>query len=79
MKALALSFVFKRQRKNQLIFSFCVISPPRRFDCFDYCPLEGASGGILVAWNSNFFYRVTIDKQFFAVNMAFTSTFNQAT
>lgn len=33
------------------IHKFC----PRRFDSFVYSPSKGASGGIIVLWNSAFF------------------------
>ena len=32
------------------IRSFC----PKRFDIFAFSPFEGASGGILIVWNSSF-------------------------
>jgi hypothetical protein len=46
---------------------------PHRFDCFDLCPSQGASGGILVAWCSRVFSAVTIDSQVFALRLLVTS------
>jgi hypothetical protein len=50
---------------------------PKRFDCFDYCPAIGASGGILVCWASNTFTTCTIEKHPFAITLAMTSTYSQ--
>jgi hypothetical protein len=35
---------------------------PRRFDKFDFVPSAGASGGILVLWNSSLFQGTTLNK-----------------
>lgn len=35
---------------------------PCRFDCFDFIPSIGASGGILVLWNSAMFSDTILDK-----------------
>ena len=52
---------------------------PRRFDKFDFIPLVGASGGILVVWNSSLFSGATLDKQTFGITIAFTSQHNLKT
>jgi exonuclease III len=52
---------------------------PRRFDCFEFSPSAGASGGILVAWNSKFFSANTVDIQPFAVHIQVTSVHNLET
>ena len=49
---------------------------PRRLDCFDCVPSVGASGGILVPWNSSIFKVVTIAKQQFALTLSLTSVHN---
>jgi len=36
---------------------------PRRFDCYECVPSMGASGGILIIWNSSIFKGEVIDKQ----------------
>ena len=46
---------------------------PRRFDKFDFVPSDGASGGILVLWNSAIFLGHTIDKRSFGMTLSFTS------
>ena len=49
---------------------------PKRFDKFDYVPSHGASGGILLVWNSAIFSGFTIDKQSFGLTVNFTSLLN---
>lgn len=52
---------------------------PRRFDCFDYVPSVGASGGIFVAWNSSHFQGQVTDKQSFGITILFRSAQNMDT
>ena len=52
---------------------------PRRFENFDFIPSVGASGGIIVVWNSSIFSGVTLDKQVFGITIAFTSQHNLTT
>ena len=54
------------------IRQFC----PQRFDNFAFAPSHGASGGILVVWNSSFFTGCLIEIQRFAVVVSFTSVHN---
>jgi len=49
---------------------------PRRFDCFDFIPSVGASGGILVVWNSAIFSGIVLDKQSYGITIQFTSVHN---
>ena len=49
---------------------------PRHFDKFDFVPSIGASGGILLVWNSAVFTGLTIDKQSFGLTVSFTSLLN---
>jgi len=51
---------------------------PRRFDKFDFIPSIGASGGILIIWNSAVFLGLIIDKQVFVLTINFTSQHNSA-
>jgi len=51
---------------------------PRCFDKFDFVPSIGASGGILIIWNSAVFLVLTIDKQVFGLTINFTSQHNSA-
>ena len=57
---------------SRSIKSFC----PKRFDSFACSPSIGASGGILVVWNSNVFIGNLIEVQQFAVVIKFTSRQN---
>jgi hypothetical protein len=52
---------------------------PRRFDKFDFIPSNGASGGIVVIWNSVVFSATVLDKKSFGLSIAFTSQHNLAT
>ena len=54
------------------IRSFC----PRRFDQFAFSPSVGASGGILVVWNSSIFHGQLVDIQRFGVVVSFQSLQN---
>ena len=57
------------------IRTFC----PRRFDRFAFAPSVGASGGILVIWNSGVFTGTLIEIQRFGVVVSFTSVHNAET
>lgn len=49
---------------------------PRHFDCFDFIPSVGASGGILVLWNSANFKGVVLDKKSLGITLNFASVHN---
>jgi len=49
---------------------------PRRFDNFDFIPSIGASGGILVMWNSSHFTGVVLERKQYALTIQFTSVHN---
>ena len=49
---------------------------PRCFDKFDFVASHGASGGILLVWNSAIFSGIMIDKQSFGLTVNFTSLLN---
>lgn len=49
---------------------------PLRFDNFAFAPSVGASGGILVVWNSSIFKGQLIEIQSFGVVVSFTSVHN---
>lgn len=52
---------------------------PRRFDAFDFIPSVGASGGILVIWNSLIFQGVVLEKCSYGITLSFTSCHNTDT
>ncbi|KAJ1279024.1 hypothetical protein BS78_04G123900 [Paspalum vaginatum] len=49
---------------------------PKRIDCFDFIPSQGASGGILLVWNSSVFSGVVIKRHLFAITAQFISSHN---
>jgi exonuclease III len=49
---------------------FCPVS----FDCFEYIPSVGASGGLMVIWKSNKFSRSVIFQNAYAMSIEFSST-----
>jgi len=63
-------------KREHFEMSFIRKFAPRRFDRFDYIPSVGASGGLLVLWNSSIFRGVIVDKQSFSITMNFTSAHN---
>jgi hypothetical protein len=69
-------FCFQETKKEEIDAMFLHKFAPRRFDCFDFCPSDGASGGILVAWCSCVFSTITIDSQVFALRLHVTSVHN---
>jgi exonuclease III len=58
----------------RLIRKFC----PKRFDQFAYSPSVGASGGIIVLWNSSIILGVLVKMQHFGIIINFTSVHNNA-
>ena len=57
------------------IRAFC----PRRFDRFAFSPSVGASGGILVIWNSAVFSGTLVEVQRFSLVISFKSVHNSET
>jgi hypothetical protein len=49
---------------------------PRHFDCFDFVPAVGASGGLLTLWASSSFRGSVIEKETFCVTVNFFSLHN---
>jgi exonuclease III len=58
----------------KLIRKFC----PKRFDNFVFSPSIGASGGILILWNSSIFSALLVQVQRFGLVVNFTSSHNNA-
>jgi hypothetical protein len=71
-------FCFQETKKEEFDVMFLRKFAPRRFDCFDYFPSEGASGGILVGWSSRVFSAITIDSESFALRLQVASVHNLA-
>jgi len=63
-------------KREHFEMSFIRKFAPRCFVHFDYIPSVGASGGLLVLWNSSIFRGVIVDKQSFGITMNFTSAHN---
>jgi hypothetical protein len=57
---------------HRIIKKFC----PKHFDNFVYSPSVGASGGIIVLWNSSIFAGVLVEIQRYSVVVNFTSKHN---
>ena len=72
------SYIICLQETKRELFdsSFIRKFAPRRFDCFDFIPSVGASGGILVVWNSAIFSGIVLDKQSYGITIQFTSVHN---
>jgi exonuclease III len=56
----------------RLIRTFC----PKRFDSFAFSPSVGASGGILVIWNSSVFAGSLVEVHRFGIRIEFVSAHN---
>lgn len=69
-------FCLQETKKGQFDQQFIRKFAPQRFDCFDFVPPLGASGGILICWNSSHFLDQVIDKQSFGITISFTSAQN---
>lgn len=63
-------------KRESFYITFVQKFAPRRFDSFEYSPSLGASGGILVLWNSSLFTAEVQEILSFAVVIQFTFTHN---
>lgn len=63
-------------KKEHFDSSFVRKFAPRRFDAFDFIPSVGASGGILVVWNSSVFQGSVLEKFSFGITLNFISCHN---
>jgi exonuclease III len=59
-------------------FDWCLIRKfcPKRFDNFVFSPSIGASGGIIVLWNSSIFTGVLMEVKKYGILVNFTSAHN---
>jgi hypothetical protein len=46
---------------------------PRHFDCFDFVPADGASGGLLTLWTSSCFRGTVTEKRKYCLTVTFSS------
>jgi hypothetical protein len=67
-------FCLQETKRHDFDSGFIRNFAPRRFDKYDFVPSVGASGGILLAWNSSVFDGNVVDKQRFGITVHFTST-----
>jgi exonuclease III len=67
-------FCLQETKKHAFDSSFIRNFAPRRFDKYDFVPSVGASGGILLVWNSTVFDGTVLDKQRYGITVHFTST-----
>jgi exonuclease III len=67
-------FCLQETKKQDVDSTFVRNLAPRRFDKYDFVPSVGASGGILLVWNSSVFAGTVVDKQRFGITAHFTST-----
>lgn len=71
------SIICIQETKREIIdMAFIRNFAPNRFDKYDYIPSVGASGGLLVIWNSSCFMAYLLTKNSFAMTLQFTSSHN---
>ncbi len=68
-----LFFCLQETKRSSFDHSYIKKFAPKRFDKFAFSPSVGASGGILVGWNSSVFGGSDIVIERFAINITFTS------
>jgi exonuclease III len=66
-------YCLQETKKENFNHSFIKKLAPKRFDKFAFSPSVGASGGILVGWNSALFHGEVIHNLIFALTIKFTS------
>jgi hypothetical protein len=71
------SVIYLQETKKEAFdMSFIHNFVPKRFDKFELIPSVGASGGILVLWNSSVFVGQVLDMIPFGLTVDFTSVHN---
>jgi exonuclease III len=66
-------FCLQETKKEHFDQQFIRKFAPRRYDSYDFIPSVGASGSILIGWNSSHFLGQVVDKQSFGITIMFTS------
>jgi len=69
-------YCIQETKRDNFDHSFIKKLAPKRFNKFEYSPSEGASGGILMGWNSSIFTGEVIHNKKFAVTVRFSSVHN---
>ena len=69
-------FCIHETKREHFDHSYIKKLAPKRFNKFAYSPSEGASGGILIGWNSSVFTGEVGQINKFALTVKFTSTHN---
>jgi exonuclease III len=64
----------KENFEQQFIKKIC----PTQFDCFDFLPSVGTSGGILIAWKGSLFTANNANRNPFGISMDFLSRHNNS-
>jgi len=71
-------YCIQETKKETFDHSFIKKLAPKRFDKFAYAPSIGASGGILMGWNSSIFKGEVIHCLNYAVTVKFTSKYDNS-
>ncbi|KAJ1266847.1 hypothetical protein BS78_07G010400 [Paspalum vaginatum] len=66
-------YCIQETKRSSFDHSYIRKLAPKRFDKFAFSPSEGASGGILVGWNSSIFTGEVTHTKKFAISVKFTS------
>jgi exonuclease III len=69
---------FQETKKDDFDISFLRKICPATFDSFDFLPTNGASRGILIAWNGSLFSGNRIGVCAYAFSMAFCSMYDNS-
>ena len=69
-------FCLQETKREHFEHSYIKKFAPKRFDKFSFSPSQGASGGILVGWNSSIFSGQVLEINNFAVTILFTTRHN---
>jgi hypothetical protein len=75
MKQIVTLFAFKKPKRNffdqTFIRKFCHC----QFDCFEYIPSQGASGGTILIWKSSRFVGQVVSQNEFVMSIEFVSIY----
>ena len=69
-------FCLQETKREHFEHSYIKKFAPKRFDKFAFSPSQGASGGILVGWNSSIFSGQVLEINNFVVTILFTARHN---